>query len=110
MVMLRAIVQPDAAAKCHHARCKSEEVRAIEALPVVRTLAQLPGTGTTRAGFQATLWWYAGREHGGCGKKRSSWVRGRRALTLGTYQNAPASRTGKVVRLEHDNKLRACCE
>ena len=48
MVMLRAIVQPDAAAKCHHARCKSEEVRAIEALPVVRTLAQLPGTGTTR--------------------------------------------------------------
>ena len=95
--MLRAIDQPDAAAIM-------QEVRTIVALPMVRTLAQLPGTGTTRAGFQATLWCYAGRG------RRSSWVRRRRALALGTYQNAPASRTGKVVRLEHDNKLRACCE
>ena len=60
--MLRAIDQPDAAAIM-------QEVRTIVALPMVRTLAQLPGTGTTRAGFQATLWCYAGREHGGCGKK-----------------------------------------
>ena len=60
VVRLRAEDAADAAAIM-------EELRDIEALSVVRTLTQLPGTGSTRAGFQASLWCHAGCEHGGCG-------------------------------------------
>ena len=66
-VLLRPEDVPDAAAI-------QEQVRLIQALPVVRTLSQLPGTAKTRAGFQAFLWCHAGREHGGCGKKMEAAV------------------------------------
>jgi len=50
-------------------RIMDETAAAIEAMAAVRKLSQLPGTGTTRAGFQATLWCYAARDSGACGKK-----------------------------------------
>ena len=46
-----------------------EEVRAIEAMPAVQTLLQLPASSTKGAGFSASLWCRVGRDHGGCGKK-----------------------------------------
>lgn len=46
-----------------------QEMRDIEALPAVRQLLQLSAGKTTGAGFQVTLRCFAGREHGGCGKK-----------------------------------------
>ena len=46
-----------------------DEVRVIEALPAVRGLQYLPASRSKDAGYQATLMCYAGREHGGCGKK-----------------------------------------
>ena len=47
-----------------------EEVRAIEALPVVSQLLQLRSSKAKSAGYQATLKCYASRALGGCGKTK----------------------------------------
>ena len=63
-VLLRPEDAPDAAAIF-------EQVRPLEALPVVRRLSQLKGNSATKGGFQAFLWCHTGHaEHGGCGKDR----------------------------------------
>ena len=41
-----------------------EEIRLIEAMPVVRSLGQVAATGGKGGGFQAFLWCHAGRETG----------------------------------------------
>ena len=61
-VLLRPEDAPDAAAI-------QEQVRLIEALPVVRRLSQLKESSATKGGFQAFLRCHTGHaEHGGCGK------------------------------------------
>ena len=51
----------------------NEEIRLIEAFPVVRSLLQVVAVGGKGGGFQVTLWCHAGREtEGSCGKKAES--------------------------------------
>ena len=48
----------------------NDEVCAIEALPAVSGLKQMPTSGSKGAGFQASLRCFASREHGSCGQKQ----------------------------------------